>query len=141
MNKMIVSNLVHRPVRSLISISAIALEVTLILLIVSFFYGQLNGSKESQVGVAGCRCDGAASGIKSAPSLELRARPCPGEGGRCASLRKLPHVNVAAPVIWELTTKPTLEIIYGPTDRATTLQQHFVRVAVISKACPFQGRL
>lgn len=28
-------------------------------------------------------------------------------------LRELPHVVVAAPVIWELTTKPTLEIIYG----------------------------
>src|SRR6202050_4260086 len=28
-------------------------------------------------------------------------------------LRQLPHVVVAAPVIWELTTKPTLEIIYG----------------------------
>jgi putative ABC transport system permease protein len=28
-------------------------------------------------------------------------------------LRALPHVAVAAPVIWELTTKPTLEIIYG----------------------------
>jgi len=34
MNKMIVANLVHRPIRSLISIVAIALEVTLILLIV-----------------------------------------------------------------------------------------------------------
>jgi putative ABC transport system permease protein len=28
-------------------------------------------------------------------------------------LRALLHVAVAAPVIWELTTKPTLEIIYG----------------------------
>ena len=34
MNRMIVGNLVHRPIRSLISIVAIALEVTLILLIV-----------------------------------------------------------------------------------------------------------
>ena len=34
MNKMIVANLAHRPMRSLISIVAIALEVTLILLIV-----------------------------------------------------------------------------------------------------------
>ena len=51
MNKMIVANLVRRPIRSLISISAVALEVILILLIVSFFYGQLNGSKASQLGV------------------------------------------------------------------------------------------
>jgi len=34
MNRMIVANLVHRPIRSLISIVAIALEVTLILLAV-----------------------------------------------------------------------------------------------------------
>lgn len=51
MNKMVIANLVHRPLRSLISVSAIALEVTLILLVVALFYGILNGSKESQVGV------------------------------------------------------------------------------------------
>jgi putative ABC transport system permease protein len=28
-------------------------------------------------------------------------------------LRKLPHVAVAAPVIWELTTSPAVEIVYG----------------------------
>jgi putative ABC transport system permease protein len=39
MNRMIVANLVHRPVRSLISIIAIALEVTLILLIVGLSLG------------------------------------------------------------------------------------------------------
>ena len=35
MTKMIVANLVHRPIRSLISIFAIAIEVTLILVIVA----------------------------------------------------------------------------------------------------------
>jgi len=35
MNKMIIANLVHRPIRSLISIIAIAVEVTLILVIVA----------------------------------------------------------------------------------------------------------
>ena len=51
MNKMVVANLVHRPTRSLIATSAIALEVTMILLVVALFYGLLNGSKESQLGV------------------------------------------------------------------------------------------
>src|SRR5204862_385510 len=46
MNKMIVANLVHRPIRSLISIIAIALEVTLILLIVGLCYGMLIGAKD-----------------------------------------------------------------------------------------------
>src|SRR5205807_8739757 len=45
MNKMIVANLVQRPIRSLISIIAIALEVTLILLIFGLCYGMLNDSK------------------------------------------------------------------------------------------------
>jgi hypothetical protein len=51
MNKMVVANLVQRPTRSLITMSAVALEVTMILMVVALFYGLLNGSKESQVGV------------------------------------------------------------------------------------------
>jgi len=54
MNKMVVANLVHRPTRSLITTSAIALEVTMILLVVALFYGLLNGSKESQTGAEVC---------------------------------------------------------------------------------------
>jgi putative ABC transport system permease protein len=107
-NKMIVANLVHRPVRSLISISAIALEVTLILLIVSFFYGQLNGSKESQLGVG---ADLMVQPPGSSALVGVTGAPMPVKLGEI--LRKLPHVGVAAPVIWELTTKPTLEIVYG----------------------------
>jgi putative ABC transport system permease protein len=108
MNKMIVANLVHRPIRSLISISAVALEVILILLIVSFFYGQLNGSKASQVGVG---ADVMVQPPGSSALIGVTGAPMPVKVGEV--LRKLPHVVAAAPVIWELTTKPTLEIIYG----------------------------
>ena len=51
MNKMIVANLVHRPIRSLISIVAIALEVVLILLIVGLSLGILDDSKTRQAGI------------------------------------------------------------------------------------------
>jgi putative ABC transport system permease protein len=108
MNKLIVANLVHRPIRSLISISAVALEVILILLIVSFFYGQLNGSKASQVGVG---ADVMVQPPGSSALVGVTGAPVPVKVGDV--LRKLPHVVVAAPVIWELTTKPALEIIYG----------------------------
>ena len=108
MNRMIVANLVHRPIRSLISISAVALEVILILLIVSFFYGQLNGSKASQVGVG---ADVMVQPPGSSALVGVTGAPMPVKVGD--KLRQLPHVAVAAPVIWELTTKPTLEIIYG----------------------------
>src|SRR5437879_13670039 len=51
MNKMIISNLVQRPLRSLISITAIAVEVTLILVIVGLAVGILNDSKQRQSGI------------------------------------------------------------------------------------------
>ena len=51
MNKMIVANLVHRPIRSLISIVAIAVEVTLILVIVGLSVGILKDSTQRQAGI------------------------------------------------------------------------------------------
>ena len=50
MNKMIVANLVHRPIRSVISIVAVAVEVTLILLIVGLALGILDDNKTRQKG-------------------------------------------------------------------------------------------
>jgi putative ABC transport system permease protein len=107
-NKMVVANLVQRPIRSLISVSAVALEVILILLIVSFFYGQLNGSKASQVGVG---ADVMVQPPSSSGLIGVSGAPMPLKVGD--KVRQLPHVMVAAPVIWELTTKPSIEVIYG----------------------------
>jgi len=107
MNKMVVANLMHRPTRSLIATSAIALEVTMILLVVALFYGLLNGSKESQLGVGAdlmVMPPGASSlvGLSGAPiSVKVGDK-----------LRQIPHVATAVPVIWWFTQKP-LEIIYG----------------------------
>jgi putative ABC transport system permease protein len=108
MNKLILANLVHRPLRSAISVIAIALEVTLILLIVALAYGQLNGSKESQRGVG---ADVMVQPPSSSALVGVTGAPVPVKVGDI--LRKLPHVAVAAPVIWELTTSPSIEIIYG----------------------------
>lgn len=107
MNKMVVANLVHRPMRSLISMSAIALEVTLILLVVALFYGILNGSKESQVGVG---ADLMVMPPGSSALVGMSGAPISVKVGDI--LRKVPHVTVAAPVIWWFTQKP-VEIIYG----------------------------
>src|SRR5271154_6678586 len=107
MNKMVVANLVHRPIRSLISMSAIALEVTLILLVVALFYGILNGSKERQVGVG---ADLMVMHPGSSALVGMSGAPISVKVGNV--LRKVPHVTVAAPVIWWFTQKP-VEIIYG----------------------------
>lgn len=108
MNKMIVANLVHRPVRSLISIVAIALEVTLILLIVGLSTGILNDARNRQVGVGAdvmVQPPGSSflAGVTGAP-MSLKVGDV---------LMKLPHVTAVAPVIWQISTAGAVEVIYG----------------------------
>src|ERR1035441_4413057 len=45
MNKLIFANLIHRPLRSIISVLAVAIEVVMILSIVAIFMGMLNDQK------------------------------------------------------------------------------------------------
>ena len=108
MNKMIVANLVHRPIRSLISIVAIALEVTLILLIVGLSVGMLNDARQRQAGIG-------ADVIVQPPntSFMVGVSNAPMSIKIGGVLAQLPHVKVVAPVIWQLTTTKNLEVIYG----------------------------
>jgi len=107
MNKMVVANLVHRPTRSLITTSAIALEITMILLVVALFYGLLNGSKESQLGVG---ADLMVMPPGSSGLIAMSGAPISIKVGNV--LRRIPHVVDAAPVYWAFSQKP-LEIDYG----------------------------
>lgn len=107
MNKMVVANLAHRPTRSMITMSAVALEVAMILLVVAVFYGYLNGSRESQMGV-GADVMIMPPSSSAIPGMSSAAVPVKVGG----ILMKMPHVTVAAPVIWAFSQKP-LEIIYG----------------------------
>lgn len=107
MNKMVVANLAHRRTRSLVAMSAIALEVAMILMVVSLFYGLLNGSKESQVGVG---ADLMVMPPGSSGLIAMSGAPISVKVGDV--LRRMPHVMVAAPVIWAFSQKP-LEIDYG----------------------------
>ena len=45
MNKLVLANLVHRPLRSLISAAAIAIEVVMIISVATIFLGQIDGQK------------------------------------------------------------------------------------------------
>jgi putative ABC transport system permease protein len=105
---MVVANLVHRPIRSLISIVAIALEVTLILLIVGLCYGIMNDSKNRTAGIG-------ADVIVQPPGSSFLA----GISGAPVSIkvgdviRKMPHVTVVSPVIWNIATGGGLEVIDG----------------------------
>ena len=108
MNKLVVGNLVHRPLRSLISAFAIAMEVIMILSIAAIMLGMLNGQRTSQSGIGMDMIvhPGAASNLigmsGAAASIQV-----------AGILRDLPHVDVVAPVNIQLTAGKTLENIYG----------------------------
>jgi putative ABC transport system permease protein len=108
MNRMIVGNLVHRPLRSLISVVAVALEVTLILLIVGLCLGMLQDSRTRTAGIG-------ADVIVMPPGSSfingLTGAPMPVKIGDV--LAKLPHVKKVAPVITQITSSGSLEIIAG----------------------------
>lgn len=109
MNKMIVANLVYRPVRSVISILAVAIEVTMILLMVGLMLGILEDSKDRQKGMGAdviVRPPGSANfGAFSGAPASLRYADL---------LSKQPHVVAVAPVVLQTTTSLTnIEILNG----------------------------
>ncbi len=108
MNKMVVANLVHRPIRSLISVVAIALEVTLILLIVGLCYGIMNDSKNRNAGVGFdviVQPPGSSffAGLSGAP-VSVKVADV---------LQKIPHVEIVSPIVWSIATGGGVELIDG----------------------------
>ncbi len=109
MNRMIVGNLVHRPVRSLISIVAVALEVTLILLIVGYSLGMVNDSRNRTAGIGAdvmVLPPGSSfiSGLTGSP-MSIKV---------AGILAKLPHVEKVTPVFTQISAAgKSVEIIAG----------------------------
>jgi putative ABC transport system permease protein len=108
MNKLIFANLLHRPVRSIISVLAVAIEVVMILSIVGIFMGMLNDQRE--------RTNGIGADLMLFPSggsfmNGVGGAPMPAKIGDV--LRKLPHVVAVSPAITHLTTVGKIEVLYG----------------------------
>jgi putative ABC transport system permease protein len=108
MNKMVVANLAHRPLRSLISILAIALEVTLILLIVGLSMGMLNDSRQRQQGIG---ADVIVTPPGSSAMVGITGAPAPMKVADI--IAKQAHVVAVAPVLMQLSTAGNVELIYG----------------------------
>ncbi len=108
MNKLIIGNLVHRPLRSVISAFAVAIEVIMILSIAAIMFGMLNASRDQQAGVGGDMIvrPGASSAIISTSSAAADVRVAD-------VLRKLPHVEAVSPVNIKINTAGAVENIYG----------------------------
>ena len=130
MNRLIVGNLLYRPVRTVITMLAVALEVVMILSIVGVLLGQLSSSRDRTSGI------GADMTVRP-PNASFFA----GVGGapvpaRIAEvLAKLPHVAVAAPVITDLSTAGSVETIWGIDYASYNALKPFIFLA----GTPFQG--
>jgi putative ABC transport system permease protein len=130
MNKLVVGNLLHRPLRTLIGIFAVAVEVVMILSIVGIFIGQVSNSRTQQGGIGAdliVRPPNASfiSGVGGAPVPAKIA----------GVLSKIPHVAVATPVIQDFSLGGSPEVIWGIDYQSFNALKPFVFLA----GGPFQG--
>jgi putative ABC transport system permease protein len=108
MNKLIFANLLHRPLRSIISVLAVAIEVIMILSIVGIFMGMLNDQKQRTNGIGAdlVVSPSNASFMNGVSGAPMSAKLAP-------VFQRLPHVAVASPVISDFSMTGSVEILYG----------------------------
>lgn len=108
MNKLVFGNVLHRPIRTLISVLAVAIEVIMILSIVAIMVGMVNNSRNETSGIG-------ADIIVRPPNASfisaVGGAPVPAK--IAGVLAKLPHVAVAAPAIANFNMSQGIETIWG----------------------------
>jgi putative ABC transport system permease protein len=124
MNKLIIANLLHRPVRSIISVLAVAIEVVMILSISGIFMGMLNDTKARTNGIG---ADLMVFPPGSSNFVAMSGAPMPIIFAD--SLRGLPHVTVVSPVNQKFSTAGKIEILYGIDYDSFNALKPFVYVA------------
>jgi len=130
MNKLVFANLIHRPMRSIISAAAIAIEVVMIISVAAIFLGQIDNNKIHTNGIG-------ADMIVRPPNSSfingVSGAPIPAKN--VEAFRKLPHVAVAAPVIQSFNLAGSPEILFGIDYPSFNALRPFVFVS----GGPFQG--
>jgi len=130
MNKLIFANLLHRPVRSVISVMAVAIEVVMILSIVAIFMGMLDDQKS--------RVNGIGADLVFSPSnasFMNGVSGAPMSAKLAGFLDGMPHVAVASPVISNFSMTSSVEILYGIDYTSYNALKPFTWIA----GGPFQG--
>jgi putative ABC transport system permease protein len=106
---MVLSNLLHRPIRTVISVLAVAIEVGLVLLVVGLTTGMLDDSARRVQGVG-------ADVLVQPPSasyfLAMTSAPMPIKIGDLIE-EKVPHVLTVAPALLIFNSTGGLNLIYG----------------------------
>ena len=106
-NKLILSNILYRPVRTALSALAVAMEVAMVMLFVGLAHGLVNDSARRQEGVG---ADVMVQPSGSSFLLAITNAPMPLKiGGR---LEEIPHVLAVAPTLILFNTG-ALSMVYG----------------------------
>jgi putative ABC transport system permease protein len=108
MNKLVLGNLLHRPLRTLISIAAVGIEVVMILSIVAIMIGQVTNASRQTGGIGG---DIIVRPPNASFISSVGGAPVPAKIAEV--LRKLPHITVAAPTITDFNMTGGVETIWG----------------------------
>jgi putative ABC transport system permease protein len=128
MNKLVAGNLVHRPLRSVISVFAVAIEVIMILSITAILMGKLNGFKTRQNGI------GMDMFVRPNTTSNLMAMSPAGVSIKAGEIiAQIPHIAVVAPVNVQITG--TLDSIYGIDFKSFDALKPFVFLS----GGPFRG--
>ncbi len=109
MNKLVLGNILHRPMRSAISVLAVAIEVIMILSIVAIMVGQVRGAaaQTSGIGADIMVRPPNASNFSGLSDAAVPAKIAP------QVLATLPHVAVASPVIAKLNISGAVQTLFG----------------------------
>jgi putative ABC transport system permease protein len=130
MNKLVFGNVLHRPLRTLISVVAVAIEIVMILSIVAIMVGMVNNSRNETSGIG-------ADIIVRPPNASfisaVGGAPVPAKVSDV--LAKLPHVAVAAPAIADFNMANGVETIWGIDFQSYNALRPFVFL----QGGPFQG--
>lgn len=113
MRQLVWRNALHRPLRTLVSVIAVGVEVGLVLLVVGLTHGMLHE--------VGQRIEGVGADIMVQPPasslfLSFNGAPMPQSIG--TRLAQLPNVQAVAPVLLQLSSSGGLDVVYG-IDRAS----------------------
>ena len=107
-NKLIIANILHRPIRTIVSVLAVAIEVAMVILVVGLCHGLVSDSAK--------RVEGVGADIMVRPPgssfmMGMGESPMPIKIGD--RLAELPRVLAVTPTVVHVNAVKSLDLIYG----------------------------
>ncbi|MGC1087774.1 MAG: FtsX-like permease family protein [Candidatus Acidiferrum sp.] len=107
-HSIVFSNVLHRPIRTAVSILAVAIEVSMVLLVVGMTTGMLNDNKRRVEGVG---ADVMIQPPSASFMLGLSAAPVPATIANAVA--RLPYVAAVSPVLLQTNMGKGLNVVWG----------------------------